>query len=180
MKDRYYDYSSFSDKKIESIFKTWDNHGLKDYHGRQITFHTSLLSGDSVLDVGCGTGHLYEAIKNKIKSYVGIDNNERVVKLAKEKHPNLRIELADANDLSKFGMFDMVYGIGLFSTPRTNYVIREMLSHAKMKVVFDFRVDDEEVVNIENLLGGLEFKRRNIYNELHHNLDRLVVVELIK
>ncbi|PIX02803.1 SAM-dependent methyltransferase, partial [bacterium (Candidatus Gribaldobacteria) CG_4_8_14_3_um_filter_42_11] len=38
--------------------------------------------GDKVLDVGCGNGRLVKAFENKKISYLGVDNSEKLIKLA--------------------------------------------------------------------------------------------------
>lgn len=48
--------------------------------------------GDSILDAGCGNGRLIEALKNKRIDYVGIDNGEKLTKLAREKYRFLNYE----------------------------------------------------------------------------------------
>jgi len=40
--------------------------------------------GDRVLDIGCGNGRLVEIFKDKKIEYVGIDNSEKLIGLAKE------------------------------------------------------------------------------------------------
>jgi len=41
---------------------------------------------EKVLDLGCGTGRLYEIFKDKGVDYTGIDFSEELIKIAREKH----------------------------------------------------------------------------------------------
>jgi ubiquinone/menaquinone biosynthesis C-methylase UbiE len=43
--------------------------------------------GDKVLDLGCGNGRLVDAFRGKVIEYAGIDNSEKLVEIAKKKHP---------------------------------------------------------------------------------------------
>lgn len=42
--------------------------------------------GDRILDLGCGNGRLIEAFKNKKISYLGVDNSEALIELAKKNY----------------------------------------------------------------------------------------------
>lgn len=43
--------------------------------------------GDSVLDIGCGNGRLYQLFDKKSIAYTGVDISEELIKIAKEKYP---------------------------------------------------------------------------------------------
>ncbi len=43
---------------------------------------------DNILDVGCGNGRLWRALKNKNVKYTGIDNCSKLIQLAKKKYSN--------------------------------------------------------------------------------------------
>lgn len=55
---------------------------LKEGEGRieRLIKYINFSKSDSILDVGCGSGYLYGIIKNKIKSYTGIDENIAFIK----------------------------------------------------------------------------------------------------
>jgi len=71
-------------------------------------------SGDRVLDLGCGNGRLFGAIKEKGGDYHGIDNSEKLIELAKKNNPQAEFQTADALNIP-FGdnYFDKVFAIAV-------------------------------------------------------------------
>lgn len=60
-------------------------------------------NGISILDIGCGTGHLLEHIcekKLELGSYRGIDISEIMISQASEKHPDVEFTCMDLLDYS--------------------------------------------------------------------------------
>jgi len=60
--------------------------------------------GQSVLEVGCGTGELLAALKPS--RGVGIDSSEAMVRIARNKYPELEWNRCDAENLTVDGPFD--------------------------------------------------------------------------
>ena len=48
-------------------------------------------NGDKILDLGCGNGRLAELFKDKEIEYVGIDNSEKLIELAKNRYATEKI-----------------------------------------------------------------------------------------
>ncbi len=68
-----------------------------------------------VLDLGCGNGRLYELIKKKNAIYIGIDNNEALLKKARENFPGAKFRLGDMTSLNlPDKSFDVVFNIAAF------------------------------------------------------------------
>jgi SAM-dependent methyltransferase len=59
----------------------------------------NLEDGSSVLDVGCGNGRLLENLVDKNISYLGVDNSEELLKLARTNYPNHEFKTADILNL---------------------------------------------------------------------------------
>lgn len=59
----------------------------------------NVKEGDKVLDLGCGNGRLLEVFKDKKVEYLGLDNSEELIKLAKVNYPDNKFFVADILDL---------------------------------------------------------------------------------
>ena len=70
--------------------------------------HISLIipEGSRVLELGCGTGDLLNSVKPSVG--VGIDFSEKMIAVAKEKYPNLKLFVADAADYKSDLEFDYI------------------------------------------------------------------------
>jgi ubiquinone/menaquinone biosynthesis C-methylase UbiE len=44
--------------------------------------------GDKVLDLGCGNGRMIELFQGKNIEYIGIDNSQKLIEIARQKYPN--------------------------------------------------------------------------------------------
>jgi len=69
-------------------------------------FRFNIPEGSRVLEIGCGTGFLINALK---PSYgMGIDFSPSMIKLAGEKHPHLHFQVMDAESISLNETFDYI------------------------------------------------------------------------
>lgn len=72
--------------------------------------------GESVLDIGCGTGSLFE-LMGKDVNYVGYDISEKYIDFAKNKYkdcPNARFYCTKVNEMELYEKdFDVVIAIGI-------------------------------------------------------------------
>jgi 2-polyprenyl-3-methyl-5-hydroxy-6-metoxy-1,4-benzoquinol methylase len=72
---------------------------------------TPFIRGKSVLELGCGEGHLTQAVFSKARSVVGIDISDVAIARAKQlKLPNARFESADFLQTS-FQGYDIIAAI---------------------------------------------------------------------
>jgi alkylated DNA repair protein alkB family protein 8 len=53
--------------------------------------------GHTVLDVGCGNGRLYQLLKDKNVSYLGIDSSEKLIELARKKWNGSQVQVSEAH-----------------------------------------------------------------------------------
>jgi len=66
-------------------------------------------SGERILDLGCGTGHLAAKIAEAGAQVVGVDRSPEMIRQTCEKYPALRFEVMDARELALGGVFDAVF-----------------------------------------------------------------------
>ncbi|MBU4257135.1 class I SAM-dependent methyltransferase, partial [Patescibacteria group bacterium] len=76
-----------------------------------------IKDGDKILDVGCGSGRLLEALKDKKINYLGVDTSEKLIKLAEERYKaaGFEFQVRDILELSKIPEinFDYVFCVAV-------------------------------------------------------------------
>ena len=65
--------------------------------------------GERILDIGCGTGHLTQAIANCGAEVLGVDSAETMILQARQNYPNLQFAVMDAIKLEFTEEFDAVF-----------------------------------------------------------------------
>ena len=74
-------------------------------------FSFNVLPNSKVLEVGCGTGELLNAVK---PSYgVGLDISPKMISIAKQRYPKLHFYCQDIDNLDLNDKFDYVFLSGL-------------------------------------------------------------------
>lgn len=106
--------------------------GWSSKHSQQ-TRYVQLLKyveeSDTILDYGCGVGDMFGFIGGKY-NYIGIDINEGMIKLAKEKYPNGNFnEMNDAFSFEKYE-YDWFLASGVFSNYISEKEVIEILKPA--------------------------------------------------
>jgi len=115
--------------------------GLRGYYHRQLTeiYRFVIPPAARVLELGCGTGDLLEAVK---PSYgVGIDLSPKMIERATQKYPNLHFEVQDADDLHLDAQFDYVIASDLVNELWDVQMVMEKLAanvHPTTRLVFNF------------------------------------------
>jgi trans-aconitate 2-methyltransferase len=95
--------------------QTW-NAGLYDQrhsfvyqHGADVLELLAPRAGERVLDLGCGTGHLTEQIAARGAEVLGLDASAEMIDQARQNHPELAFEIADATRFEVAEPFDAVF-----------------------------------------------------------------------
>lgn len=71
--------------------------------------------GDKILDLGCGNGRLIELFKDKKVDYIGADESEKLIDIAKNKYPQGKFILIPPLNLPlPDNYFDKVYCLAVF------------------------------------------------------------------
>ncbi len=94
---------------------TWDAKLYDDKHSFVWKFGADLIellapkSGERILDLGCGTGHLTKQIADRGAMVIGIDRSAEMIAKAKAEFPGNRFEITDATDFHFDEPFDAVF-----------------------------------------------------------------------
>ncbi len=75
------------------------------------------VSGKSLLDFGCGKGDFFGFLRENgvSPSYCGIDVNENLIELARQKYPGVEFIAMDIDEESFDRRFDVIVSIGVFN-----------------------------------------------------------------
>ena len=98
--------TEYNETRKKSLGKLWEI----------LIQQTKGVAQDSkVFDVGCGNGRLLEAFIGKKVDYLGIDQSEKLLSLAKERYPKYQFKLGNILDLGQIPEynFDYVFSIAL-------------------------------------------------------------------
>ncbi|HEY1376794.1 MAG TPA: methyltransferase domain-containing protein [Gemmataceae bacterium] len=95
--------------------QTWDaglydaKHAFVTEHGRSLIDQLAPQLDERVLDLGCGTGDLTDAIAASWALAVGLDSSPEMLAAARAKYPNLEFVQGDAADFAFVEPFDAVF-----------------------------------------------------------------------
>lgn len=79
-------------------------------------FNQYVKPGDKVLDLGCGNGRMAEIFADSQIEYLGVDNSQELIKIAKQRFANkswIKFEVADALTIDYQNQFDLVLMIAV-------------------------------------------------------------------
>lgn len=118
------DYNLISQDFSRTREKVWNEIGF--------LFYNYLKENERVLDLGCGNGRYYEFFKDRNIGYIGVDNSESLIKIAKEKYPKARFQIEDALALSfSDNYFDKIYSIAVLHHIPSQKLRMQFLKEAK-------------------------------------------------
>ncbi len=130
-----------------------------------------VFSGANVLDAGCGNGRLLEGFKNKKVNYLGFDNSQNLLNLAKKNYPENEFKQIDLFNIEEIDndKYDYIFLIAviLHIPGRKN----------RLKVVKDLakklKKNGTLVISTWNILNQKKYKKivfkNNIKNLFHLN-----------
>jgi len=99
--------SVWNTEKVSDIKEAWD-HKPK----QTLKMHTACyyILGDSILDVGCGTGDLLDALRchRYEGTYLGVDQSKDMLKQARRLHPDNIFTKANLYDMDHIPLADTV------------------------------------------------------------------------
>lgn len=146
--------------------------------------------GESVLDIGCGGGIQYAAIRDVFPDvkYTGVDITPKMLKSAQELFPGVKFELGNAANLSYSDEeFDVSIVRHVFEHHPLNNgrkILHEALRVAKNAALFLFFVEPQEMEQdiIEQEEGGFcknIYSKRWLINEIKSTLNNQCSINII-
>src|ERR1700712_4104683 len=86
-----------------------DKHAFVSQYGESVLELLDVKPGERILDLGCGTGHLANEIKNHGAEVIGIDASAEMVEKASKSYPGIDFKVADATNFHFDEKFDAVF-----------------------------------------------------------------------
>ncbi|MEH2382236.1 MAG: methyltransferase domain-containing protein [Nostoc sp.] len=93
----------------------WDTSLYEDKHAFVWQYGEDLLKflnpqpGESILDLGCGTGQLTEKIAQAGAEVMGVDHASTMIEKARQNYPHIRFDVADATNFQVDKLLDAVF-----------------------------------------------------------------------
>ena len=95
------------------VMEGWNGWGVPLY--RHVLERVTVVSGTSVLDVGCGAGRFCRIVADRGARVAGLDATAPLVEIARERTPDGDFRVADMEDLPwEDDSFDVVTGFNSF------------------------------------------------------------------
>ena len=132
MKKEYAQY--LLEKTTEDYNLIADNFSsTRSYFWTYLQFLSQYIkAGDRVLDLGCGNGRLLELLKDRKIIYTGLDSSQKLVAIARKKHPGHNFITANALSLPLEGAsFDIIYSIAVLHHIPSQEIRLTFLKEAK-------------------------------------------------
>lgn len=136
---------------------SWDIENTVDYNILDLIFDNgSFINNKSLLDIGCGTGILFDYyLAHNASSITGIDLSNNMIDRAKEKYPNIELVCADACSVSLDKQYDLIV---IYNTLPHIYNIYRLFDNCKKHlkiggyIIVAFGQCMKETNNIHNSL----------------------------
>lgn len=84
-------------------------HAFVSAYGRDVLDLLDPQPGQSILDLGCGTGHLTQLIADSGAKVLGIDASEEMIEQARTNHPTIDFRVADGAQFRSDTPFDAIF-----------------------------------------------------------------------
>ena len=95
-------------------------------------FEKYVADGEKILDAGCGNGRLLDFFKGREIDYIGIDNSEKLVEIARNKYPQVKFQVADVLQLPfPDNYFNKIFSIAVFHHIPSKELRLQFLKEAK-------------------------------------------------
>src|SRR5260370_28120781 len=143
--------ASFDDQK----------HSFVSEYGKSLIPLLEPQTSESILDIGCGTGHLTKAIAESGAHVVGIDSSSGMIETARTTYPDVEFLVADARNFSFPTPFDAIFSnAALHWIPEAEEVVRNIA--AALKPGGRFVAEFGGKGNIATIIAALQQSLREI------------------
>lgn len=117
------DYNLIAEEFSSSRYSIWPELNI---------FGQYIGEGERVLDLGCGNGRLSELFRDKNIEYIGVDNSEKLIEIAKAKYPEAKFQVASALNLPfPDDYFDKIFSIAVLHHIPSDELRQEFIKEAK-------------------------------------------------
>ncbi|WP_246234942.1 class I SAM-dependent methyltransferase [Bacillus aquiflavi] len=86
-----------------------DKHEFVTKYGERLIHLLNAQAGETILDIGCGTGDLANQIAASGAHIIGIDTSEEMIQQAKAKYPNLLFHGKNVTKLEEVAKYDAIF-----------------------------------------------------------------------
>lgn len=157
----------------------------RDYYRDLVSFFNyNIPAGSKVLEIGCGTGYLLEALQ--LKNAWGIDISEEMIVHAKKKHPQFTFRVEDIENCTLDEKFDVIIlsdTVGYFADIQKAFANIRQLCHCNTRIIITYQsffwgpfLRIAEVLKLKMTHPRLNWLNKNDI----HNLLKLEGYSLIK
>ena len=141
----------YSNKASLNYYKI-NRKNLSDlYKSEKKFFKNSVLHSNSFLDYGCNIGNfvsIIKEIKNTEFQYTGIDNNKKLINLAKKNNPNYVFKTIYNQKFSNKKKYDLVFSFGtLHHIKNWEKCIISLKKLTNKYLLFDIRLTESKTTN---------------------------------
>jgi trans-aconitate methyltransferase len=146
------------------------SHGFVSQYGQGILSYLGPKPGETILDLGCGTGDLTKEIFLTGANVTGVDSSAEMIQVAKSKFPQIEFHQMDARDLQFDTRFDAIFSNAVLHwIPEKEMAIKSMHSLLKEngRIVLEFGGKG----NNRQMLDALKdtFKKRGYHDNAKIN-----------
>lgn len=133
-------------------------------------FRPYVKEGARVLDIGCGNGRLYAALKDKHVTYVGVDQNPYLIEQAQDRYPDARFVTGNILSLDTLPgivgeTFDVVFSVAVLCHLPSVELRKRVIKTARALLV-----RDGYLMMLNWNLWRLSMKHKSIWKNLHQRL----------
>jgi len=110
----------------------------------------AMSGGESVLDVGCGIGHLAALLP--AEGYRGVDNSRDMINAARRFFPDRIFAVGDVYDLSGHEEADTVYALYLLNhLPDIEKPLKQLWSRTRKVLIFNLPIHSDARVSTQRI-----------------------------